>query len=283
MNTEKIVIGMLLAVALLVLGRPTESGAETFTHEIHLKAIEDVECSQCHKANATEILPSRKVCLDCHDADMIDRVYLPNPASHGPVWSLDHHTFAKLNSSLCFNCHDQEYCIDCHQGSFADEMPERGNLMDKVHRGDFAVSHPIASRTDPQLCNSCHETSYCLDCHQSFAPEDLALSSHRRGFRDRALDPAHAGFDDSQCQVCHPDSVLPTHTWSREHAREARKNLASCQACHPNGDTCLKCHSARSGLGINPHPDNWDNIKNNLDRAGNGRSCRRCQIGRAHV
>jgi hypothetical protein len=70
--------------------------------------------------------------------------------------------------------------------------------------------------------------------------------------------------------------VLPTHEWYPNHAREARKNLATCQACHPEGDVCLTCHSARTGLRVNPHPRDWDDIKDRLRDASDNRTCRKC-------
>ena len=169
-------------------------------------------------------------------------------------------------------------CLECHKAGFADEQGEFSNSLANVHRSDFHVSHPIAARTDPQLCTSCHENDYCVDCHNAFAPADLAVQSHRRGFRDGTLNPLHEGYSDFQCAGCHPSgSVLPSSSgWSHTHAREARKNLATCQACHPEGDICLRCHSARNGLMINPHPKDWGDISGTLRRASDARTCRKC-------
>ncbi len=250
--------------------------AVEFDHATHNSYLEDSDCTACHLAAAQSIVPDTGTCLECHDQAFVDQVSLPGLKTHGPTWSLNHRPFAKGNSYDCYACHQQVDCLECHKSGFADEQGDFGNAMLNVHRSDFQVSHPIAARTDPQLCSSCHEPKFCSDCHNDFAPADLALLSHRRGFTDGTLDGNHAGFDDSQCQTCHPDSVLPTHQWSSSHAREARKNLVTCQACHPEGDICLKCHSAKSGLGINPHPRDWDDFKNRLDRASDGRTCRKC-------
>jgi hypothetical protein len=149
--------------------------------------------------------------------------------------------------------------------------------MINVHRSEFHVTHPIAARTDPQLCSSCHENKFCVDCHARFAPEDLAILSHRKGWSGMTnTDTQHDLFTSDMCQTCHPNSVLPSHEWSSVHAREARKNLVTCQACHPEGDICLTCHSARSGLRINPHPKDWDDMKDRLKDASDGRTCRKC-------
>ncbi len=59
-----------------------------------------------------------------------------------------------------------------------------------------------------------------------------------------------------------------------DHAIEARRNLQSCQACHPDGDVCIQCHSAKTG-GVNPHPRSWGGIAGNYR---NSRVCEKCHL-----
>lgn len=254
--------------------------ALTFNHAEHNGYIEDTPCATCHVEEAQSIVPAKEVCQQCHDADFARDVDYPSLTTHGPLWAFNHRAQAKGNAINCAQCHEQDFCLECHTGAGrADEMGELGNNLANVHRGDFQVSHPIAARTDPQLCSSCHENRFCTECHDSFNRADLAFDSHRRAWSDlqtSSAGPAHAAFDESQCQGCHANSVLFAHDWSSSHAREARKNLATCQACHPDGDVCLKCHSAKSGLSINPHPADWGDIQGRLKRASDGKTCRRC-------
>lgn len=267
---------LLLGAALLAAGPVL--GAD-FRHDEHLTYIDDSPCTQCHQEGASTIVPDLKVCLDCHDQEFVDAARVPGPSSHGPLWAFQHRGPAKGETFDCASCHEQKFCLECHKSGFADEQGSFGNALANVHRSDFHVTHPIAARTDPQLCASCHEPESCAACHDDFNRSDLAVRSHRRGFSDLTTSPsglAHSRFDESQCQTCHPGSVLPAHEWSRDHAREARKNLATCQACHPDGDICLKCHSARSGLMVNPHPADWDDIQGRLKRASDGKTCRKC-------
>lgn len=266
------ILFVILAFALL---GGTPAAAMVFDHDEHNTYVEITPCTTCHVEGAFSIVPDRSVCATCHDDDFAAEVEYPALKTHTPLWAFNHRAAAK-RSGECAACHQQDFCLECHASGFADEQGDFGNNLANVHRGDFQVSHPIAARTDPQLCSSCHEERFCSDCHDSFNRNDLAFDSHRRGFTSGTLDGRHAFFDDSQCQGCHVDSVLPSHSWSGQHAREARKNLATCQACHPDGDVCLSCHSARSGLGINPHPDNWGKIGSNLDRASGGRTCKKC-------
>ncbi len=272
-------IRIFLAIVVIIILGAVAALAEDFKHAEHLTYVPETPCSTCHVEGAKSIVPDNKVCLECHDQDEIDQVKLLGLKTHGPIWALNHRSFAKNKASDCASCHQQSYCLECHKAGFADEQGDFGNNMINVHRSDFHVTHPISARTDPQLCSSCHETKFCKDCHDRFAPEDLAILSHRRGWSDLQISPsgpAHSQFDESQCLSCHPGSVLLAHDWSSSHAREARKNLATCQACHLEGDICLKCHSSKTGLRVNPHPKSWGNIKGRLDRASKGSVCRKC-------
>jgi len=254
--------------------------AVQFNHDEHQEFIdEEPTCTSCHKPDAKVIAPAKEDCLECHEEDFYAEVSFPGIKTHGPVWSLNHRALAKSGTIDCSACHEQSDCMECHQAGFADEMGELGNNMINVHRSEFHVSHPIAARTNPQLCSSCHEQLFCTDCHARFAPADLAIQSHRKGWSDITVGisgPAHGLFNDNTCENCHIDSVLPVHEWSSLHAKEARKNLATCQACHPEGDVCLTCHSARTGLGVNPHPKDWDDMKDRLRDASDNRTCRKC-------
>jgi hypothetical protein len=252
--------------------------AVQFNHEEHqIFFIEEPACFHCHKDDAEQIFPAKQACLECHDEEFYKTITFPGIKTHGPIWALNHRAPAKSGTIDCSVCHEQSYCLECHKAGFADEMSELGNNMVNVHRSEFHVTHPIAARTDPQLCSSCHERRFCVDCHARFAPEDLAILSHRKAWSLReVVGTPHETFTTDRCQQCHPDSVLPTHEWYPNHAREARKNLATCQACHPEGEICLTCHSARTGLRVNPHPRDWNDMKDRLRDASDNRTCRKC-------
>ena len=261
--------------------------AVEFSHRDHLEEyVPGTSCDTCHLEDAPSIVPDKKICLDCHGEEITDAVNLKLPKTHGPVWSLNHRTEAQSRSIDCASCHAQKYCLECHKAGFADEMGEFGNNMVNVHRDDFQVSHPIAARTDQNLCVACHESGFCNDCHDAwrFQTANIGSPSHRRsfglGFDNADINQIHAGISNTlQCDACHlQSSIAPDfHSWSIGHAREARKSLITCQACHPDGDTCLNCHSAKGGVvGFNPHPKDWNDFKNRLDRASNGRTCRKC-------
>lgn len=188
------------------------------------------ECNECHKSEG--IAPN-------HDAD----------------WVRSHRTLASKGGSNCIQCHDQSFCLDCHQGGGinADLSTETfgRDYIPKSHRGDFINIHPIKAQDDPQSCYRCHDQKYCTQCHDRFPKGSLRIKSHLM------LGPDHQQY----APAIH------------EHAIEARRNLQSCQTCHPEGDVCIQCHSQGK---TNPHPRNWGGIAGNMkDRAGT-RVCLKC-------
>jgi hypothetical protein len=223
------------------------------------KTLSFKECNACHKSNGVAF-------------------------THDESWTKEHRLYAERRPNNCKDCHQQSFCLDCHTGGEIDQDLNKSNFgpdyMPKSHRTDFREIHPIKAREDPRACYRCHDAQrFCAECHNKFKPDDIAPVSHREQFSDiklSSIGPSHAQFNSSQCQTCHLSGVFPAHTWSSEHAREARRNLASCQTCHPNGDVCMKCHSAETGLRINPHPRNWGAVMNNFGRAVDNRTCLRC-------
>jgi hypothetical protein len=268
-----------------LIGLASTTWAAQFSRQTHYTDYVKDGCMSCHSRNDPTIRPPIEACKKCHDDKFLANVTFPGTKTHGVLWALDHKAEAIANPKECEICHTEGNrvgaigCTECHQAGKADEMGKLSNNMVNVHRGDFKVSHPLAARANPKLCQTCHESQkFCTKCHEDFAPEDLSILSHRKGWSSLSVggSSTHADMAPNSCQTCHPNSVLPAHEWSSNHAREARRNLATCQACHPDGDVCLRCHSARSGLGINPHPEGWGGMKNRLKRASDGKTCRKC-------
>ncbi len=215
-------------------------------------------------------------CNSCHKSEGVS-------LNHDTDWVRGHRLVAGKGEKNCGECHYQAFCLDCHQGGGIDANLTinnyRRDYIPKSHRSDWLEIHPLKALDNPQKCYRCHDQKYCIQCHSRFNPASLEFLSHRRQFSDiklSSIGPNHAIFTPAQCQTCHPGGVLPTHAWSGDHAREARRNLQACQACHSDGDVCLTCHSARTGLRVNPHPRNWGAISGNLRSKSAGRTCIRC-------
>ena len=257
MTTKKTRLLILVILSLLILAG---SGAWAYTSHKEFSTITDF-----------------KLCNSCHQQEGVP------PAVYGFQWVAEHRLYAEKRPNLCADCHQQSFCLDCHRGGGIDRNLHTSNTgvdyKPLIHRSDWRELHPIKA-SDKTLCYRCHDAKgFCNECHSKFKPEELRFQSHRKGWSDlevKQAGPQHSVFTAAQCEACHPNSVLPKHQWSSSHAREARKNLASCQTCHSEGDVCLKCHSAKEGLKVNPHPRSWGKISGKMKKAGDNRTCIKC-------
>jgi hypothetical protein len=186
-------------------------------------------------------------CNDCHKTEGV----APN---HDSDWVRGHRVLASQAVKNCEQCHDQKFCLDCHSGGGSgDDLTQSNSRRDykpKSHRSDWIDIHAIKSVDNPQSCKRCHDQRYCNECHSKFPGGDLRIKSHRPlGSTGQSYGP-----------------------WASDHSTEARRNLQSCQSCHPDGDVCIQCH--RSG-GTNPHPKDWGHIKGTY-RDRNSKTCFKC-------
>ncbi|WP_298432680.1 cytochrome C [Geobacter sp.] len=192
-------------------------------------------------------------CNSCHKEEGV----APN---HDADWVRGHRVLASKAGSNCAQCHVQQFCLDCHQGGGVDAKLSTRNYqrdyVPKSHRTDFIMIHPTKALDNPQTCTRCHEPSYCNECHSRYPKGALRIKSHLMlGLNGQKYSPALG-----------------------EHAIEARRNLQSCQSCHPEGDVCIQCHGAGKSNSVNPHPRSWGRISGNFkDRAGS-RVCTKCHL-----
>ena len=221
------------------------------------------ECVTCHvlgqsdagKVSVTGKGKASGRCVTCHLTEhktgMLTTSFasgklLPPPwlngAGHGPDFIERHKRVAGNDSQFCANCHQERFCVGCHDGSVRPRQ---------VHPNDFVSQHAIAARQNNPRCTSCHQQqSFCLTCHQRAG---VAMSGPIANFANRGR--------------FHP----PKSIWSdgarssQHHAWEAQRNLNACVSCHQERD-CLSCHATRQvggrggglpvgvGQSVNPHP-----------------------------
>lgn len=189
-----------------------------------------------------------KECNECHKGEGV----APN---HGADFVREHRVLAGKADKNCGQCHDQAWCLDCHQGGgTGDDLTQSNAGRDykpKSHRSDFISIHPLKAQDNPQQCYRCHDQKYCTACHSRFPKGSLRIKSHLMlGPNGQRYAPA-----------------------LNEHSTEARRNLQSCQTCHPEGDVCIQCHSSGK---VRPHPRSWKS-GNFKDRSG-GKVCLKCHI-----
>jgi len=216
----------LLGIVLVCLQQ--RSYAEKKTSHAEYAKMEIRECNACHKGEGI---------AQNHDADFVR----------------GHRVLAGKAGNNCRQCHDQSWCLDCHQGGGNGNDLTVGNAgrdyKPKSHRSDFINIHPIKALDNQQTCYRCHDQKYCNACHNRFPKGSLRIKSHN---------PLGNGGQ---------------KYWAIDHSAEARRNLQSCQSCHPEGDVCIKCH--RSGR-TRPHPREWKS--GNYRERTNGKVCLKCHL-----
>ncbi|MBI5490347.1 MAG: hypothetical protein HY905_23625 [Deltaproteobacteria bacterium] len=288
-------------------------GAEVPAPQFERPAESD--CTGCHPFDRPS--PAERVdradpevCGVCHALDERGRISLPAVQPRFPALDFDHRAHDQDSAAPCSACHDAEQlasratpsmqgCMTCHDdaldggcaichlhdevGRLIVDRPDHPRLVptewmgDLWHGSDFDTAHGVAARTKRDVCDSCHEPTFCEGCHlgealeQRFHPAGW-ITLHGAAERSTDLDCETCHRGQEMCLTCHRragvsfDSPelgrtvprgLSFHadTWSsrpEEHARDARRNLESCVSCHSAGD-CLVCHAS----GPSPHGPGW--------------------------
>jgi hypothetical protein len=246
------------------------------------------ECVTCHVLGSSDAGTARRpvsaaagkrkasgACATCHLTESSGLLtthfasgkLLPPPwlrgAGHGPDFIERHKRIAGDDSQFCANCHQERFCVGCHDGNVRPRQ---------VHPNDFISQHPVAARQNNPRCTSCHQQqSFCLSCHQRAG---VAMSGPVGNFGNRGrFHPPKSVWTDGARSAAH-------HAW------EAERNLNACVSCHQERD-CAMCHATRRamgrgggitagpGQGVNPHPAGF------LARCGqalrqNARPCLTC-------
>jgi hypothetical protein len=231
---------------------------------------------QLKLSHAAHIERVKEKCEVCH-------TQLPNPvrgAHAGPTMA------------ACLSCHehrrdyDDGRCGKCHVDLTRYPL---GPVTTFSHQGDFVRQHARAARATDQSCATCHQQTFCSDCHSPTVATRVEVKLperveqhfiHRNDFLGRhSLEAAgnptscRGCHGSSFCENCHrqqnltADAVNPRDPhprgWSfpgsaQFHGTEARRDVSQCAACHDQGarSICVDCHRV-GGIGGNPHPSGW--------------------------
>jgi hypothetical protein len=210
------------------------------------------------------------------------------------------HAVHKKAEVECLTCHEPIYdakvlrgdflpkeatCLRCHRDLSRYPLQPVSVFS---HQGDYVRVHGRAARSAPDVCATCHEQTFCADCHASTVavkvefklPEKQdANYIHRDDYLGRH--GIEAQGDSASCRRCHGTSFCEScHTaqnltrrgdnprnphppgWMvagpRSHGEAARRDIASCASCHDQvaRSNCVDCHRV-GGVGGNPHPMSW--------------------------
>lgn len=278
-----------------------------FNHEVHVE--KKVRCQVCHGDLAAEgvglatreHLPKMRLCLECHDGreapnkcttchlagpgGMLQTAFAsgtlaPSGVLHGDDHDLtfrrDHARVAMSEEQYCGNCHKQEFCVGCHNGTV--------KPMD-FHGNDYVTLHPIEARRNSPDCSACHRAqTFCVGCHSR---SGVAMDGKGSEFLPtsggdltrRFHPPGWIGVDESGL-VRGVGARDATH-----HSFEAQRNIRQCAACHRE-EFCTECHTNEPGnpFRINPHPANWRGSRRCKALAARaGRMCLRCHVDPSEV
>jgi hypothetical protein len=253
------------------------------------RVVEEVQPQTLRMSHADHIARVKEDCTVCHKQ-------LPNPMRSAQ---------SQPKMDACLGCHEhaQEFqegrCAVCHLDLARYGPTPLGTF---THAGDFVREHMRAARSAPETCASCHDQTFCSDCHNSTVglkvetkfPERVDRDFiHRNDFISRhaieqKADPASCArcHGTSFCETCHtaqnltalgsnPRSphpagfTLPGST--QFHGLEARRDIASCASCHDQGaqSNCVGCHKV-GGIGGNPHPIGYESQHPHSEIARNG-------------
>lgn len=227
-----------------------------FDHDRHLDLAEvRGQCITCHDIAKTKPgagdFPTMATCLGCHEhAQAFDKNecgpcheprHLPQLApksflAHDTGWRLRHGESSKTNGQTCALCHTEASCNDCHDTTQAMQSVLRNPSAierSEPHRFDFSTRHALEARARPGQCLECHATQECDSCHVR-----AGISASRKD----APNPHGEGWASGAGRA------------ANGHGREARRDLASCAACHDQGaqSNCVRCHAV-DGFGGSPH------------------------------
>ncbi len=180
----------------------------------------------------------------------------PLGLDHGPKYELNHGTRARVDRSICLECHTETSCMQCHDGL---QKPL------SVHPNDFITLHPVQARSDSLECQACHRfQSFCAACHERVG---LGLDA------DPTLRARNVRV--------HPDY----NTWvltpgPKHHAVEASRDIKQCISCHRE-ESCMACHATsgvlKTSRATNPHPDGFKGVCRAL-ASKNDRACLKCHL-----
>ncbi len=142
-----------------------------------------LQCSGCH---------AQRFCTDCHAGERVTRRY------HASNFLASHATPAYGRETNCSSCHNTSaFCRDCHaQAGLAvrrntDRSPVFHNAQPL-----WLLQHGRAARQELATCATCHQQTYCMQCHSQLGSR---INPHGPGFDAARM----AGKNSQICLACH--------------------------------------------------------------------------------
>ena len=174
------------------LGSVTQTRDTTFRVRVHpadfvrthrqVAASGELQCSSCH---------AQRYCTDCHAGERVTRRYHPANflATHAPQ--------AYGRETDCTSCHSTEaFCRSCHrQAGLAAKTNARSVVFHNA-QPLWLLQHGQAARQDLNACATCHQQTYCMQCHSDLGSR---INPHGPGFNAARM----ASKNPQLCLMCH--------------------------------------------------------------------------------
>lgn len=142
----------------------------------------DPSCANCH---------AQRFCADCHGGERVTRKF--HPANFVSI----HAPQAYGRDVQCSSCHSTEaFCRDCHRQS---GLAAKSNARSTVFHNAvplWLLTHGRAARQDLPSCTTCHQQTYCMQCHSDLGSR---INPHGPGFNAAAMSNRNARI----CLACH--------------------------------------------------------------------------------
>lgn len=141
-----------------------------------------LQCASCH---------AQRFCSDCHAGERVTRHYHPANfvSTHAPQ--------AYSRETDCASCHSTEaFCRACHRQS---GLAAKSNVRSTVfHNAQplWLLQHGRAARQDLTSCTTCHQQTYCMQCHSELGSR---INPHGPGFDAARISSKNPGL----CLICH--------------------------------------------------------------------------------
>jgi hypothetical protein len=140
------------------------------------------QCASCH---------AQRYCSDCHAGERVSRSYHPANfvSTHAPQ--------AYGRDTDCSACHTREaFCRDCHrQTGFAAKANARSAVFHNA-QPLWLIQHGRAARQDLTSCTTCHQQTYCMQCHSDVGSR---INPHGPTFNAAAMSARNPQL----CLTCH--------------------------------------------------------------------------------
>lgn len=145
-----------------------------------LAASQGLECASCH---------ARRFCADCHTGERVTRRY------HAANFASTHAPQAYSRETDCSSCHSTEaFCRDCHRQSGM-SATARTTVFHNA-QPLWLLQHGRAARQDLKSCTTCHQQTYCMQCHSDIGSRNNPHGPQFDGARMAARNPRI-------CLYCH--------------------------------------------------------------------------------